>query len=225
MCIRDRLLSGLPAGAGYMASTTKPGYSSDYTVEPTPENPNPFNRPLTIAESMVTTKYLMIDRVSDLSIRTLTPREDTDFTDSFNDGNSVATFNNTVVDPSGDIRLDVINGSPTSGDFFTIPIGGNVHRWYNLEYEAQNWGTATFTVHIYYDDNGVLRLIPDTDLPGNSAGFTDLYGTIDLSNLDADVYDAIIFNTEFQGDGSETSRIKYVTVSYTHLTLPTKRIV
>lgn len=67
----ELLLSGLPAGDGYSISATKTNYSTDQTYEPTGTMPNPYSRHLTVQSSLVATKGLVIDRLSDIVISTV----------------------------------------------------------------------------------------------------------------------------------------------------------
>ncbi len=67
-------LVGVPPGVNaYHVSVTKPGYSIDRTYYPVPANPNPNNPDATVLTGQVSEVNLFIDRLTDLSITSVTP--------------------------------------------------------------------------------------------------------------------------------------------------------
>src|SRR3989344_3003888 len=58
---------------GYQITASKEGYSSDYTLSPSPEVPTPVKLPANVASQMVTEIYFSIDRLGSLNLHTMGP--------------------------------------------------------------------------------------------------------------------------------------------------------
>ncbi len=210
------VLSGIPAGAGYMVSATKPGYSTDGTVEPTPTNPNPFSRPLTVSEGAVTTKYLTIDRVGDILIATQTQTQENEFFDDFGDDSLATSTSNVSI---GGWVVELANpgtGYVSNGSFFSVPISDvGLSRWDRLSFSVSTQAETEALIYVYYDNAGVPTLVPDSVLPGNSAGFNYSDSPVSLLGIDPGTYDTLQLRGELSSiDPNLTSYIKHWVVDY-----------
>lgn len=78
----------------------------------------------------------------------------------------------------------------TDGIITSTPINfadGTGPRWDIIEWTDTTPGSSVIEYRVYFESApGVFSLIPDTDLPGNSAGFTT--SPVDISDVDRTVY-------------------------------------
>lgn len=210
----EAYLSGAPAGGGYEIYVSKVGYSSDGTYVATTSNPSPTTPVVSVLESQVSTMNFQIDQLSQLAIETREPPVYGSFEDQFGDATQVATTSGTEV-TGGGLRLTGTPGTyPSSGTaqsvfFAPSPLfaWGEVDSVFNLP--------PSTAVRVYvYHDSVTPTLIPDSDLPGNSAGFTT--NPIDLSLLDVDTYTEIALAARLETtDSNVTPAVLEWEVAYT----------
>ncbi len=182
------MFAGAPAAANYQIFVTKPGYSSDQTYVATTSNPNPSTLPVAVLLSTVTTMNFQIDRLSDLFVRTILPVIYGSFEDLFDDTTHIASQTDTVV-VAGDVALSGGVGAyaPTGEVLSTTTVPSVIERWESAEWSVTTPVSTNLIVRIYTVDGlGTYTLVPDSDIPGNSAGFTT--GFVDLRNLDITTY-------------------------------------
>ncbi|MCA9365673.1 prepilin-type N-terminal cleavage/methylation domain-containing protein [Candidatus Kaiserbacteria bacterium] len=201
------LLSGAPEGANYEITVTKTNFSQDGTYTASSTNPNPTTQPVAVVESAVSTMNFIIATTSDLNIRTVSlPIEDS-FFDTFTDASKLASTSNTNVTSGGLILAETApNVYSLNGLARTATITpATLDSWYEIIVNATSSATTSYAVSLYYDDGG-LTIVPDSDLSGNSSGFTGSY--IDISSLDVAVYDNLILVVNLSTtDSNYTSEI------------------
>jgi prepilin-type N-terminal cleavage/methylation domain-containing protein len=206
------LFSGAPALANYEITVSDSGYSTDQTYSPDAANPNPVTPPVAVLESQVSTMNFQIDRLSNLTVATVGLPTNDSFDDAFDDAANIASSTNTQVS-AGALMLAGAPGSfAASGDARSIAVAPGV---------IAAWGSATFNADIppatnvfvrVYDASGTL--VPDADLPGNSAGFTS--GTIDLSALDPASYPSLALGAALtSADAATSSALAEWSIGYT----------
>lgn len=175
--------AGAPAAANYQITVTKAGFSTDQTYIATSSNPVPVTLPVAVIESAVSTMNFQIDELSDLAIHTSEPPSFGQFTDTFDDMTLVASSSGIVLN-SGDVELSGGAGSYVSSGmvYSTSTTPTTIVRWDSASFTSITPSLTTLAVHVY-DVTGpdTFSLISDTDLPGNSTGFST--GSIDLSTL------------------------------------------
>jgi len=185
------MFSGAPALSNYEITVTDTGYSTDQTYSASTTNPNPLTPHVAVLESEVSTMNFQIDELSDLSVQTLGLPTLGEFEDLFNDATTIATSTNTAL-ASGAVRLSGSSGSyPPSGMLFSNGVNpGTLKSWETLSYEATLPAATDVLVRVYSrTGTTTLTLIPDADLPGNSAGFAA--GSVNLTALDVSTYGEI----------------------------------
>lgn len=190
----EAYLSGAPEGGGYQIYVTKSGYSSDSTYVASSSNPSPVTPVVSVLQSQVSTMNFQIDQVSDLDIFTLQPPVYGNFDDQFLDSSNVASTSNTVVSSSSLHLLATAGLYPASGwaqSVFVVP--ATLYAWESLENTLTVPTSTSLRVFVYYNQT-TPTLVPDSDLPGNSAGFTG--GTINLSTLNPSTYPALALRAE-----------------------------
>lgn len=207
-------LAGAPALANYELYVTKAGYSEDGTYTPSATNTNPTTQPIAVVESAVSTMNFQIDKVSDLTIKTVGMATTDSFTDSFIDDSKVYIYASTTrqgsaieLEPNGSVYY--LSGSVTS----TTTSPSSFDSWYALNFTSTTSASTTALVFVLYDNAGTLNLIPDIDLPGNSSGFAS--GPVDLQGLDTSTYDTLALMANLSTlDDSETPALGDWSIEY-----------
>jgi len=180
-------LAGAPAAANYQIIVTDTGYSTDSTYAATTSNPNPATPLVAVLESQVSTMNFQIDRLSDLHITTVSPATYSSFSDSFTDYSLVATTSSTTISAGDLVLADSVGVYETVGSVqSTTTSPALLDSWYSATFSATTTADTWVRVSIMYDNAGVMALVPDGDLPGNSTGF--LSTPIDISSLDVATY-------------------------------------
>jgi len=179
---------GAWAGSGYEVTVTKSGYSTSSTYAVTTENPNPSPLPLVVPEGGTTEFKVKIDHTSHIDITATQWPVRGALHDIFADGTMISALANTVR-TAGTLTLAgapgsyVANGSSTSIDL-TPPASST---WALFYASSTVPASTTIIYHIEHDAGaGAYQPVPDTDLPGNTSGFSTT--PIDLSSLSTDTY-------------------------------------
>lgn len=184
-------LGGAATSTEYQIYVGKSGYSSAQTYERDATNANPTPGYLTVAESQTTTNTFAIDVLSTLTLRTFSPIASALYTDSFADENGlVATAN--VVATADTLTLSGAPGSyPSSGSATSVDVApAYLATWENASSTVTEPLSTAIVLRV---EDGAGALIPDTDLPGNSSGFT---GVIDLSALSTTTYPTLALRAD-----------------------------
>ena len=175
----------LPAST-YKVVVSKEGYSTERTYGTeeitTPEKSHPI-----IIEDRLIEASFSIDKLSNLSIDTLFPGGEGYFSDSFTDGTKIFESSNVSVS-DGQVNLMEIEGeySPSGYLISTVIAPESLIKWKEFSFNDNIPTDTQILYQVLYFSDGDLVLIPDTDLPGNSAGFG--VSPIDLSNLNITDY-------------------------------------
>ena len=181
-------LSGAPAAANYQIIATDTGYSTDSTYVASTANPNPSTPTVAVLESQVSTMNFQIDQLSNLHLRTVNPATYSTFSDSFVDYSLIASNSSTTLSGGGALMLTGTPGvyDPLGVVQSTSTIPELLDSWYSVMFNASTTAQAWVQVSVMYNNAGVMTLVPDGDLPGNSTGFQNT--PIDISNLDVTTY-------------------------------------
>lgn len=190
------MFSGAPAAANYEITVTKAGYSTDQTYEATTTNPNPATPHVAVVESTVSTMNFQIDELSNLLVRTIEPVTFGTWNDSFDDMSEIGSMTDTTLS-SGNVEL-------TGGAGAYVPLGtvyatGTTPTpfigWHHAEWSASTPIATSLIVRVYaVDAGGGYTIIPDSALPGNSAGFTT--SPLNLTSVDAGAYPTLALVAE-----------------------------
>jgi hypothetical protein len=185
------MFAGAPAAANYQITVTKAGYSTDQTYSVTVANPSPVTTHVAVLEGAVSTMNFQIDELSDLTVLTVGPSTNGTFDDDFTDAGLTAEMTNTSIGSSnvilsGGAGAYVPSGTVTS----TTTAPSTITSWDVANWLATVPANTEVVVQIYsVDGGGVRTLIPDSDLPGNSIGFTT--GPINLGGLSVGTYSSL----------------------------------
>lgn len=176
----------------YKIIVTKLDYSQDETFREgdiyngeeiySPQKPN-----ATILEGEIVQKSFSIDRLSSFNIETRSSRGKKIFLDEFEDSSKVSEFFNVSIE-NGEVRLAKSNGEYFSfGYLISTPISdSSLKGWGLFTFDFSLLPDTDFNSQILYFNGESWELIPDDDLPGNSAGFRN--SPVDLSSLNPDIY-------------------------------------
>jgi hypothetical protein len=212
---------GVPPGPDYAITITKPGgYSTalTYAADAVLTNPNPGH--LTSIDDTLTPVSVNIDKVSGPTISLYNPPVQNTWSDTFADMSNLASTASTTV-LAGNLELETILGlyEQTGSATSTWIAPANIHRWTEFSWndDTSSPGTSIF-YQVYQDVGGVATLVPDSKIPGNSAGLSvspvSLTGLNDQSfgrTGDARIKISAVFNTT---DTAVTPLLHSWTVKY-----------
>ena len=201
---------GSPAGSGYQITVTKAGYSTSQTYSATSQNTGPNPAHLTVSNNQTTSYTFGIDTLGQKTVNTYIPILAATWTDPFANSSLIATTSNTTIS-GGEARLDGAAPYPEEGTLQSVSIAPTyLALWKQLSWtDAEPSGTSA-VYHVY--NSGGTSLIPDSQLPGNSAGFTE--SPISLSGVSTSTYTGIRLGATLSSDSTDTSTITDWNVSY-----------
>jgi hypothetical protein len=210
------MFAGAPARANYQITVTKAGFSTDKTYSATSSNPNPAPPHVAVLVSQVSTMNFQIDELSSLAVKTVGLPTTNFFEDTFASTTTIASSSQVTV-VSDEVRLSggVGSYSPLGKVFSTVIDPGTFTSWGAVSFESNTPGSTDLMLHIYDATSSTSPvLIPDSELPGNSAGFTG--STINLLALDSTTYPQIILGATLStSNSSQTPSLGEWKVTYT----------
>ncbi len=185
------VFAGAPALASYEITVSGVGYSVDATYAATTSNPNPVTPHAAVIESDVSTLDFQIDRLSDLLIRTVGPAAIDTWSDTFVDISGLSTSTDTQV------VSDALTLSGTSGSYVGAGSARSaeinpaaITEWETVMWDASVPLDTTLTVQVYAVTGvDTYTLVPDTDLPNNSTGYST--SGVDIRGLSVATYPRI----------------------------------
>lgn len=180
---------GAPASSNYQITATKTGYSTAQTYAVTGSNPNPTPRHLTVSNNVTTNSSFAIDLLASKNIYTYKQIVATTWTDSFNNEASIATSSSVTIS-GGDVRLSGGGPYASSGFVESVVIEPTILAgWNDLSWSDSTPASTDIRYSIFDATGGGNTIIPESDLPGNAAGFTA--SPVDLSALATSTYRAL----------------------------------
>lgn len=205
---------GTPVGVEYQVTASKAGYSTARTYTATAGNPNPTPGHLSIANSQTTSASLFIDRLSALTVRTLRPVEEVTWEDEFDSDTLLTLTTSTVVEGGGLVLEHTGDTYVSEGSAMaTSTAPSYLDAWSGASWTATVPSGTALLVRVYHDVSGVLVLVPDADLPGNSSGFSS--SPIDLSSLSITTYPSLALGaTLATTDSAQTPDLRMWEISY-----------
>lgn len=210
------LFAGAPALASYEFTVTKDGYSTDGTYSATAENPNPSPPHVAVLEGEVSTMNFQIDALASVEVATVGVPTEELFTDEFDDSGSIFAASNVSVASSSVVLAGTPGSYASSGTVTSVPVTPTVFTsWNTASFVSATTSSTELVVSVYaVTGTSTYALVSDTDLPGNSAGFSG--GTINLSTLDAGTYPSLALGASLSSsDILETPVLDFWELSYT----------
>lgn len=188
-------LFNVPADSGYEVVVTGTisgqDYSTAQTYPPTVAIPNPVVAPFSVLEADVSTLTFQIGELSDLEIVTYSALNEGAFREEFTSHDASIASSSVNVSGGSLVLRDTLGTYDTSGYAYLGPITPtSLSEWQTVRVAATVPVNTAHRVHFYTGPAfGPYVLIPDSDLPGNAAGFTNTI--IDLSVLEVATYPSI----------------------------------
>ena len=211
---------GAPTSTDYRVSVTKSGYSSAETYARDATNQNPTPGYLTIAQNQTTTGTFAIDLLAPVTLRTLYPVRAASFADSFLSSAYLVQQTNTQVS-GGSLALAGVPGayalSGSARSTTTAP--AYLSAWKTIDATRSMPAGTTLTVRVA-DGSGAL--LPDSVLPGNSAGFSAF--PVSLAGIATTTYPALSLLASLSGDGLSTPELSDWTLSYDEGPIPVPNV-
>lgn len=137
-----KIIDAPTSSLGYMIEVSKPGYSKDYTVASSANNPNPVKLPATVVAAQTTAISFAIDRVGELAV----------LTKALADCASV---------PGASIYMrggKLVGSAPDVFKYAATQVTDGAGRWVAPAFE---WDTYTISVSgTSYDLSGIIPLMP-----------------------------------------------------------------
>jgi len=216
------LFSGAPAGSEYEVTVTGPiggnQYSTTGTVLPSVVN-QPSSPPFSVVEAGISTLNYQIGALSDLAIVLNSSMSEGEFLDDFS---ILVTASSSDVEVSaGTLTLENTLGVyDNSGFAYLGPITPvTIDRWSTLRIAGDRPANTDYRLRFYTSPSvAVYTLVPDSELPGNSAGFS---GTIvDISAMDSSFPSVYLGITLTTSDTAVAPVIDEVAVYYRESAIP-----
>ncbi|MBI5470645.1 carboxypeptidase regulatory-like domain-containing protein [Candidatus Kaiserbacteria bacterium] len=180
-------LIGAPAASNYQITVSELGYSTAQTYSATAQNTNPSPANLTVTNAHTTTGTFAIDVLGSRSVNTWTQILTGTWTDTFADLSKIGTTTNADIS-DGVARLAGSSPYTSPGEVQSFTIGPSyLNKWKTFSWiDAEPPDTS---IRYYVYDGPGTTLVPDAQLPGNSAGFTT--SPVDLTGVSTSTYQAI----------------------------------
>lgn len=166
------IIDGAAPSSQYQIFVSRPGYSSAQTYTRTLQNVNPTPGYLTVVQNQVTSATFAIDKLASLTLSSFSPATTTLFSDLFIDSSNLVRTTQTQ---AGGGALTLLNqpyptGYALSGSALSVSLApSNLDGWGIL---SASIATSTGTTAVVRVDDGSGVPLPDTVLPGNTAGFS-----------------------------------------------------
>lgn len=214
------LFGGAPAGSDYEVFVTAPGYSSDQTYKATTTMPSPNRLPISVVEASVSTLNMFIDRLSNFNVLALATKVPNQFTETFSNSTGVASSTGVSV-TGGHLQLSGAPGSySSSGEaYLSESVPAPIAGWDYLLIEGNKNSNTDVRVRFYTGTSSSYTLVPDSDLSGNSVGFT--LGSVNVNQLDEATYPSVTVGVSLSTtNNSETPQVDTLVLGYIESSTP-----
>jgi hypothetical protein len=210
-------IGGAATSSAYEIYVSKVGYSSAQAYERTGVNVDPTPGYLTVSKDQTTNATFAIDQLGTLTFSTISPAVTTSFSDSFPSAANLLSQSDTKV-TGGEL---ILTSEALSGSAHSISISPtNVYGWGILDANVSIPSGTGILLHL---DDALGNQIPDTALPGNSAGFTSF--PVSLTDLSTSTYPSVVLEADLLSDATSTTpALESWSLSYTAGPLPVTNI-
>lgn len=199
---------GATSTGAYQISVTKTGYSTDGTYN----IPNSTRGLLTVTANQNNTYNFSIDVLGTKTINTFLAIATSTGSDSFSNMSNIATSTNITV-TGGVAKLSGSAPYPSYGELQSIAITPSIPSAWRTFTASSTVPSGTSITYRFYDGAG-QNLIPDSQLPGNAAGFTT--SSIGLVNVSTTTYPSIRVDAILSGSSSATPSVDSYSLVYAY---------
>lgn len=198
----------------YKIIINKEGYGSEQTfrtgdIYNSKVIANPLRKNPTLSQGQLYPITFIIDKLSNFNIFTLAPWGGDSFFDTFWDESKVSEINNLFITNQ---TVILSTSSPgiyfDSGYLFSDPVSpSQITEWHQLSWsDFEEMGTD-IGYQIFYATSSTWKLVPESDLPGNAAGFDS--SPVDLSGLNPNKFSGLKIKTNFWTNDLSKTPILY----------------
>jgi hypothetical protein len=183
---------GSPAIGNYEVTVSKSGYSTAQTYDKTATNVVPDPGHQSVLAAQTTQVSFAIDVLGSKLISTFEPVGPFTWDDLFADTSKISVTSSTTV-TGGQLQLiDDASVYRTPGTVQAIgATHGDLVTWESISWNDTLPANTEILYQLYYDNSGWV-LVPDVDVPGNSAGFAaSATSSIDISGLATTTYTSL----------------------------------
>jgi hypothetical protein len=199
------MFPGAPEGGNYQITVSKTGYSTSQTYSASTSNPNPNPPHVAVVEGDVSTVNFAVDRTGQMTVMTVHPPSLYFDKDTFDDASKLTYTASTSV-AFGMLTLTNDAGvyRPEGTAQATTTAPANLISWSEAMFDGNTPGATQLLVEVHSVDGGGGSVrVPDTDLPGNSAGFTT--SPIDLTSVAPSTYPRLALVARLTSTDASTS--------------------
>lgn len=183
-------LVGAPAASGYQVTVSGTGYSTAQTYSSTAQNANPNPAHLTVSNGQTTSSTFAIDLLSSIGVETFSLVTST-WTDTFSDTSKISAQSVNIEVSGNRARFEGQQPWTEPAELLSqtiTPVA--LSRWGVFSWDDTQPAETVTTYHVYYPSAGVRTLVPESILPGNTAGFST--PPVDLTGVSAAMYPSLI---------------------------------
>jgi len=189
--VNGTALFSAPADAGYELEVTANIGGNQYSTSSThivdAYNVSPILAPFAVNEADISTVTVTIGELSDLSVRTYSDILEDNSVEVFDTADGIATSTDTALAASELVLADMSGVYESAGVAYLDPIvPAAIEEWSTVRVAAALPPGTDYAIRFYTGSSTGYTLVPDADLPGNSAGFTDTL--VDISDLNPVTY-------------------------------------
>lgn len=190
-------IDGAATSSEYQIYVSRDGYSSAQTYARTSQNVNPNPGYLTVVKDRTTSATFAIDLLASLTLSSFSPAVTSAFSDTFSDASNLSQETNTQV-AGGALTLSL---PALSGTARSIPFSpGSLTGWGILSADIS---TPPGTAVLVRVGDTAGNPLPDTALPGNSAGFATF--PVSLTGIATSSYPGLTLLAELTSNATTTT--------------------
>jgi len=197
-------LPGAATSTGYRITVSKSGHSTAATYDLDSENVSPNPGHLTVVEAETTQNTFAIDILSTLRVQTWEKIASTFIEDTLVNETGLSVASSTEVVAGELVLTNTLGAYDSSGVARSTAIAPTyLHAWDFFQATSTSPAGTSVSYQIFYDNLGVPTLLPEVDLPGNTAGFTT--SVIDLSGVATSTYSTLFVEATLQTNDTATT--------------------
>ena len=192
------VIGGAATSSQYQIYVSHAGYSSAQTYARTSQNVNPTPGYLTVVKNQTTSATFAIDTLATLTLSSFSPATTTVFTDTFASAANLASQTNTQV--AGGALDPREPGALRLGAFDTDRCRAILDGWGILSATLSQPSGTTALIHV---DDTSGAMLPDSVLPGNSAGFSSF--PVSLTGIATSSYPGLTLEADLTSNATTTT--------------------
>lgn len=214
----EALFSGAPEGSDYEVMVSGPIGGKEYSVDEThvadTMNPNPARAPFAVLGADISTLTFQIGELSNMTLALKSAITDNKVVEEFSSLAGLASSTDVLSNGAELVLASTSAVYKNYGTAYLRVVPTTIKAWQAIRLAGKApTGTAYRLYVLTGTGAGPYAPVSDTDLPGNSAGFTDTI--IDLAKLNPTTYPELVIGLVLEtGDTTVTPTVDEVGVYY-----------